>query len=118
MTYFRACIARVLSHVNPNNGKTWAQSSEYIFAFEAQNEAMHPQVDTDLITAKGDPAALTSWQCTMAQSIKDNLKGNSDILVTTGGGAYVDNSLLEPYFSCAALDVLAILQGDSVATSE
>ncbi|CAI0649448.1 unnamed protein product [Colletotrichum noveboracense] len=99
MTYFRARIARVLSHVNPNNGKTWAQSSEHIFAFEAQNEAMHPQ---------GDPAALTSWQCTMAQSIKDNLKGNSDILVTTGGGAYVDNSLLEPYFSCAALDVLAI----------
>ncbi|KAI8237157.1 hypothetical protein K4K57_008792 [Colletotrichum sp. SAR 10_99] len=99
MAYFKTRIARVLGHVNPNNGKTWAQSSEYIFAFEAQNEAMHPQ---------GNPAALASWQCTMAQSIKDSLKGNSDILVTTGGGAYVDNSLLDPYFSCAALDVLAI----------
>lgn len=44
----------------------------------------------------------------MAQSIKDNLKGNSGILVSTGGGAYLSNSLLDPYFSCAALDVLAI----------
>ncbi|GJC94574.1 glycoside hydrolase family 5 protein [Colletotrichum higginsianum] len=97
--YFKTRIAHVLAHVNPNNGKTWAQSSEYIFAFEAQNEAMHPQ---------GNPAALASWQCTMAQSIKDNLKGNTGILVTTGGGAYLDNSLLDPYFSCSALDVLAI----------
>lgn len=41
---FKDRIAHVLAHVNPANGKTWAQSSEYIFAFEAQNEAMHPQV--------------------------------------------------------------------------
>lgn len=44
----------------------------------------------------------------MAQSIKDNLKGNMDILVSTGGGAYLANSLLDPYFNCEALDVLAI----------
>ncbi|KAK2050945.1 beta-1,3-mannanase [Colletotrichum caudatum] len=99
MGYFKNRIAHVLAHVNPHNGKTWAQSSEYIFAFEAQNEAMHPQ---------GNPRALVAWQCTMAQSIKDNLYGNEDILVTTGGGSYLDNSLLDPYFSCAALDVLAI----------
>ncbi|KAF5011463.1 hypothetical protein FDECE_2428 [Fusarium decemcellulare] len=99
ISQFKDRIAHVLAHVNPKNGKTWAKSSEYIFAFEAQNEAMHPQ---------GNPSALTSWQCTMAQSIKDNLKGNKDILVTTGGGAYLDNSLLDPYFSCASLDVLAI----------
>jgi mannan endo-1,4-beta-mannosidase len=42
--YFKDRIAHVLAHVNPANGKTWAQSQEYIFAFEAQNEAMHPQV--------------------------------------------------------------------------
>jgi mannan endo-1,4-beta-mannosidase len=40
---FKDRITHVLSHVNPANGKTWAKSSEYIFAFEAQNEAMHPQ---------------------------------------------------------------------------
>ncbi|VUC30816.1 unnamed protein product [Clonostachys rosea] len=99
INYFKARIAHVLAHKNPNNGKTWGQSSEYIFAFEAQNEAMHPQ---------GNPTALASWQCTMAKSIKDNLNGNSNILVTTGGGAYLDNSLLDPYFSCSSLDVLAI----------
>lgn len=42
--YFKNRIAHVLSHVNPHNGKPWSQSSEYIFAFEAQNEAMHDQV--------------------------------------------------------------------------
>ncbi|KAL1602895.1 hypothetical protein SLS59_004550 [Nothophoma quercina] len=97
--HFKDRIAHVLAHVNPTNGKTWAQSSEYIFAFEAENEAMHPQ---------GNPTALATWQCTMAESLKSGLAGNTDILVSTGGGAYLANSLLDPYFSCAALDVLAI----------
>ncbi|KAL5424669.1 hypothetical protein PMIN04_003052 [Paraphaeosphaeria minitans] len=97
--YFKDRIAHVLAHVNPANGKTWAQSSEYIFAFEAQNEAMHPQ---------GNPKALASWQCTMAQSIKSGLAGNTNILTSTGGGSYLATSLLDSYFSCAALDVLAI----------
>jgi mannan endo-1,4-beta-mannosidase len=44
ISQFKDRIAHVLAHVNPANGKTWAQSSEYIFAFEAQNEAMHPLV--------------------------------------------------------------------------
>ena len=44
----------------------------------------------------------------MAEAIKDGLNGSGDILVTTGGGAYLDNSLLDPYFSCQALDVLSI----------
>ncbi|KAK7424570.1 hypothetical protein QQZ08_008580 [Neonectria magnoliae] len=96
---FKDRIAHVLAHVNPANGKSWSQSSEYIFAFEAQNEAMHPQ---------GNPTALASWQCTMAKAIKDNLKGNGDILVTTGGGSYLATSLLNSYFSCSSLDVLAI----------
>ncbi|KAK2612643.1 hypothetical protein QQS21_001259 [Conoideocrella luteorostrata] len=99
ISYFKDRIGHVLAHVNPHNGKTWAQSSEYIFAFEAQNEAMHEQEN---------PSALQSWQCTMAQSIRDNLKGNTGILVSTGGGAWLGNSLLDGYFSCAALDVLAI----------
>lgn len=97
--YFRNRIAHVLGHVNPHNGKPWSENSEYIFGFEAQNEAMHPQ---------GNPSALASWQCTMAEAIKENLNGSTDILVSTGGGSYLANSLLDPYFDCAALDVLAI----------
>lgn len=44
----------------------------------------------------------------MGQAIKDGLNGNSGILVTTGGGAYLDNSLLDAYFTCDSLDILAI----------
>lgn len=56
---FKNRIAHVLAHVNPSNGKTWAQSSEYIFAFEAQNEAMHPQVqlNTHSSVKKSKPAS-------------------------------------------------------------
>ncbi|KAF2993031.1 hypothetical protein E8E13_000043 [Curvularia kusanoi] len=96
---FQDRIAHVLAHVNPATGKTWAQSSDYIFAFEAQNEAMHPQ---------GNPTALATWQCTMASLLKSGLGGSDSILVTTGGGAYLANSLLDSYFTCAALDILAI----------
>ncbi|EXK36114.1 hypothetical protein FOXG_13531 [Fusarium oxysporum f. sp. lycopersici 4287] len=95
ISQFKDRIAHVLAHKHPKTGKTWAQSSDYIFAFEARNEAMHPQ---------GNPQALASWQCTMAKSIKDNLNGNSKILVTTGGGAHLDNSLLDAYFTCDSLD--------------
>nr|POF16594.1 mannan endo-1,4-beta-mannosidase a [Quercus suber] len=86
--YYKNRIAHVMNHVNPHNGKSWSQSSEYIFAFETQNEAMHDN-------------------CEIAGAIKDNL-GGADILVSTGGGSYVATSLQDAYFSCDALDVLAI----------
>ncbi|KAJ4026137.1 hypothetical protein NW761_006763 [Fusarium oxysporum] len=44
ISQFKDRIAHVLAHKHPKTGKTWAQSSDYIFAFEAQNEAMHPQI--------------------------------------------------------------------------
>lgn len=96
---FKVRIAHVMAHVNPANGKTWAESPEYIFAFEAQNEAMHPQ---------GNKPALVAWQCTMAEAIKGNLKGSKDILITTGGGSYLATSALDEYLQCGAIDVIAI----------
>lgn len=45
--YFKDRISHVLAHKHSVTGKTWSQSSEYIFAFEAQNEAMHPQVQAN-----------------------------------------------------------------------
>lgn len=44
----------------------------------------------------------------MAQAIKDNMQNNPNILVTTGGGSYLKTSLLDSYFSCSSLDILAI----------
>ena len=41
---YKARIQHVMNHVNPHNGKRWADSPEYIFSFETQNEAMHDNV--------------------------------------------------------------------------
>ncbi|KAF2138607.1 glycoside hydrolase family 5 protein [Aplosporella prunicola CBS 121167] len=98
---FEQRISHVLAHVNPHNNKPWSESSEYIFAFEAQNEAMNNK-GTDFI------AEHAGWQCTVAQAIKDGLKNRTDILVTTGGQGWLDVSMQDAYFSCAALDVIAI----------
>jgi len=99
LSYYKNRVAHVMAHVNPHNGKPWSQSPEYIFAFETQNEAMH---------GNEHPDDLTKWQCNVAGAIKGNLQGRTDILVTTGGASYVDTSVQEAYFSCAALDVIAI----------
>lgn len=99
ITYFKNRVAHVMSHVNPNNGKTWAESSEYIFAFETQNEADHDQKNTD---------AMTAWQCDIAGAIKENLNGSTDILTTTGGASYLQPSVQDAYLSCDALDAIAI----------
>ncbi|KAI6810821.1 hypothetical protein KC367_g7065 [Hortaea werneckii] len=97
--YYKDRIAHVMAHVNPYNGNPWSESPEYIFAFETQNEAMH---------GNEYPDVLADWQCEIAGAIKDNLQGRSDILVSTGGGSYLATSAQDPYFSCAALDVIAI----------
>jgi mannan endo-1,4-beta-mannosidase len=68
-----------------------------------------PRTRTDL--SKGTQSqrdALSKWQCTMAETIKSSLGNNGSILVSTGGGSYLATSLLDQYFTCAALDVLAI----------
>jgi len=44
----------------------------------------------------------------MAQAIKVNIQNNPDILVTTGGASYLATSVEDAYFSCGALDVIAI----------
>lgn len=49
-----------------------------------------------------------TWQCTMASAIRSNLGGKKDILITTGGGGWLDVSLLDGYFNCGDLDILAI----------
>ena len=115
--HYKDRIAHVMAHVNPHNGKTWAQSSEYIFAFETQNEAMHDnvchsyhksQTTRTNNTPQKSPSVLAKWQCTIAGAIKDNLAGRTDILVSTGGASYLATSVQDAYFYCAALDVIAI----------
>jgi mannan endo-1,4-beta-mannosidase len=67
-------IRYVMDHVHTTLGKPWKQLSEYIFAFEAQNEAM---------IGKGEAYIQThqAWQCDRAKTIKDRLAGNTNVSV-------------------------------------
>jgi len=94
-------LRHVLSHVNPKVGKPWSQCSDYIFAFEAQNEAM-------IGLGQGFIQGHQSWQCDRAKTIKSALNGNTGILVTTGGESWVDESMMPDWFSCPSLDIIAM----------
>ncbi|KAH9933245.1 glycoside hydrolase [Epithele typhae] len=91
----------ILNHEHTTLGKPWKELRDYIFAFEAENEAMIGK-GADYI------AAHTQWQCDRAQTIKNQLGSNSGILVTTGGESYLDESMQTAWFGCDALDMLAI----------
>ncbi|TFY75941.1 hypothetical protein EWM64_g8071 [Hericium alpestre] len=91
----------VLNHVHTTLGKPWKELSDYIFAFEAENEAM---------IGKGQQYIKEhqNWQCDRATTTKGELGSNSGILVTTGGESWMDESVQDGWLSCAALDVIAI----------
>ncbi|KAG8743024.1 hypothetical protein FRC10_000475 [Ceratobasidium sp. 414] len=94
-------LRHIMNHVHRSLGKPWKQLNQYIFAFEAQNEAM---------VGKGEDYinAHLSWQCDRANTIKSTLGSNSGILVTTGGESWMSESVKSAWLSCAALDVIAI----------
>ncbi|EJD03939.1 beta-1,3-mannanase [Fomitiporia mediterranea MF3/22] len=89
-------LRHVMNHVNPQLNKPWKQLSDYIFAFEAQNEAMIGKVST------------ISMQCDRANTIKSVLGDNSGILITTGGESFLDESVQPDWLTCDALDIVAI----------
>jgi len=94
-------LRHVLTHTHSTLGQPWSELSDYIFAFEAQNEAMIGK-GSDYI------AAHQSWQCDRASTIKSVIGNNSGILVTTGGESWLDESMQPDWFTCDSLDVIAI----------
>ncbi|KAH8118747.1 beta-1,3-mannanase [Phellopilus nigrolimitatus] len=100
-TEFDNRLRYALNHVHSTLNKPWKELSGYIFAFEAENEAM---------IGKGAQyiADHQSWQCDRAGTIKAELGDNSGILVTTGGESYLDESVQPDWLTCDALDVIAI----------
>eukprot|EP01089_Gocevia_fonbrunei_P016590 TRINITY_DN5181_c0_g1_i1.p1 TRINITY_DN5181_c0_g1~~TRINITY_DN5181_c0_g1_i1.p1 ORF type:complete len:267 (+),score=56.87 TRINITY_DN5181_c0_g1_i1:297-1097(+) len=94
-------LRHVLTHTHSTLGKQWKDLKDYIFAFEAENEAMIGK-GSDYI------ASHQYWQCDRAKTIKSVLGANSGILVTTGGESWLDESLQPDWFTCEYLDVLAI----------
>ncbi|KAH8115463.1 beta-1,3-mannanase [Phellopilus nigrolimitatus] len=95
-TQFDDRLRHVLNHNHSTLNKPWKELSDYIFAFEAQNEAMIGKT-----TNPGE-------QCDRASTIKTELGNNSGILVTTGGASYLDESVQSDWLSCPALDIVAI----------
>ncbi|KAH9924734.1 glycoside hydrolase [Fomitopsis serialis] len=100
-TSFDARLVHILNHVHTSLNKPWKELSDYVFAFEAENEAMI-----------GDGASFieahTAWQCDRAGTIKGQLGDNSGILVTNGGESYLSESVQSAWLSCDALDVISI----------
>uniref|UniRef100_A0A6B2L8V3 mannan endo-1,4-beta-mannosidase n=1 Tax=Arcella intermedia TaxID=1963864 RepID=A0A6B2L8V3_9EUKA len=101
MDAFDNRLRHVLNHVHTSLGKPWKELKDYIFAFEAQNEAMIGK-GSDYI------AAHQYWQCDRAKTIRSVLGPSSGILVTTGGESWMDESLQPDWFACKELDVIAI----------
>jgi len=100
-TAFDNRLKHVLTHTHKTLNKQWKDLSQYIFAFEAENEAMIGN-GQDYISAH------QYWQCDRATTIKSVLGTNSGILVTTGGESWLDESMQPDWFTCDALDIIAI----------
>ncbi|EGN98370.1 glycoside hydrolase family 5 protein [Serpula lacrymans var. lacrymans S7.3] len=98
---FDARLTHVLNHNHTTLGKPWSQLSDYIFAFEAENEAMIGQGQTYIQDHQ-------QWQCDRASTIKGVLGSNSNILVVTGGESWMAESVQPNFLNCSSLDVISI----------
>ncbi|KAI0336245.1 glycoside hydrolase [Cubamyces sp. BRFM 1775] len=98
---FDARLIHILNHVHTTLGKPWKELNQYIFGFEAENEAM---------IGKGQDYIQQhqQWQCDRANTIRGQLGDNSGILVMTGGESWLSESVQPDWLSCDALDVISI----------
>lgn len=92
-----ARFLHVINHKNPlMGGRAWKDIPEAILSFDIQNESQ----------GHGD-IADASWVCDMATRLKPHLSDNG-VLISTGGGIAVDDSILPEHFACPTLDVVAV----------
>ncbi|KAH9936709.1 glycoside hydrolase [Amylocystis lapponica] len=87
---FDARIKHVLNHNHTTLGKPWKELSDYVFAFEPENESM-------IGKGEGFVKSHTSWQCDRATTVKGELGDNSGILVTTGGESWLSESVQDAW---------------------
>ncbi|KZV88563.1 glycoside hydrolase [Exidia glandulosa HHB12029] len=97
---FDARLQHVLNYTHKTLGKRYAELSDYIFAFEAQNEAM-------IGLGEGYIQQHQDWQCNRAKAIKSAL-GDSHILITTGGESWANESVQDGFLNCDAIDIVAL----------
>ncbi|KAI0793320.1 glycoside hydrolase [Abortiporus biennis] len=96
---FDARLRHVMNHVHTTLQRPWQNLSDYIFGFEAQNEAM-------IGLGQSYIQAHTQWQCDRAGVIKSTIV--PQILTMTGGESWMDESVQPGFLSCAAIDVVSI----------
>jgi hypothetical protein len=80
---------------------------EAILAFDIQNEGQ------SYLNSAGT-AANPSWVCNRASALRPQLSGNG-ILIGTGGGADVSDSVIDQHFACGAIDVIGVHSYDAGA---
>lgn len=100
-TAFDQRLVYILNHVHTTLGKPWKELNEYVFGFEAENEAMIGDGQTFIQDNQ-------QWQCSRASTIKGQLGDNSGILVMTGGESWMAESVQPDYLTCDDLDVISI----------
>ncbi|KAH9841925.1 glycoside hydrolase family 5 protein [Rhodofomes roseus] len=100
-TAFDARLEHILNHNHTSLSKPWKELKDYVFAFEAENEAM-------IGNGESFVKAHQQWQCDRAGTIKGQLGNDSGILVTTGGESWLSESVQPGFLSCDALDVISI----------
>jgi mannan endo-1,4-beta-mannosidase len=103
-------LAAILNYQSPNFGKSWANLSEAIWAFDLQNE---PFVDSSVFE-KLDDNDPDDWLCGRAGVLRNTMDLSANIAVATGGigGSEIccnrEWNLLPKALYCDAIDIMSV----------
>eukprot|EP00798_Chlamydomonas_sp_ICE-L_P010271 gene10272-8192_t len=102
-------FAHILDHQNPFfNNRPWSSLSEAILGFDIQNEGQ--------AHSPNHVIANRDWICSRAKLVKPKL--SAGILVMTGGGADIWDSVIIKLFQCPAINVNAKKYGKRMILQE
>lgn len=97
-------ILHILQHQNVHfDNRPWSDLSEVIYAFDIENESQGWMNNRN-----------EEWLCGRAETVQSMLLGFSQqssdgrILVGTGGGVELEDSLDVSYFECEAVDIVSL----------
>jgi mannan endo-1,4-beta-mannosidase len=92
-------FAHIVSHRNPAfSSRPWSAIPEAILGFDIQNEGQAHQRNGNIPNP--------SWVCSRAKQLKPLLAAG--VLIHTGGGADIWDSVLSQHFACPAIDVVSV----------
>ncbi|KAI8807963.1 WSC domain-containing protein [Cladochytrium replicatum] len=99
-------FAHIANHRNPYfEGRPWKQIPEAIFAFDMENEG---QAYSDGQKPSTTSLPNKNYACDRATALRNPVGVHPRILLSTGGGAEVDDSTILEHFQCSALDIVPV----------